>query len=323
MTWNDLLRGPVDMECPPVPPNSLVGADIHPLWESEAERRQELRLLLAWASGRSPAWLPAHGDEPADAASEARFRDAVSRRLLREPVAYILGTAGFFGHEFEVGPAVLIPRPDTELLVEIVSLHVSALAPSAPENASFSGRGDNADAGFPPLRLLDIGTGSGCIPISLLLAHAGLTATAVDLSANALDVARRNAAHLGVDGRMTFLAGDFLVMDAQSLCPPYDIVVSNPPYIPSSDVEALMPDVRAHEPRMALDGGADGLVFYRRLAGMASHLLRPGGLMAVEIGWDQGDSVPAVFRNAGLNPVLHRDLEGRARVVTVVPDVTW
>lgn len=307
MTWNDLLRGSMDLATEshgggPAETNAP------PVWESEAERRQELRLLLAGACGRSPAWLLAHGGEPADAAAEVRFRDAVSRRLKREPVAYILGTAGFYGLEFEVGPAVLIPRPDTELLVEIVSAHVSARAQAAA-----------AHKGHSLLRLLDIGTGSGCIPLSLLRLHADLTATGVDLSPQALAVARRNAARLGVSERMTLMEGDFLAMDPQVLCAPYDIVVSNPPYIPTADVETLMPDVRVHEPRMALDGGADGLVFYRRLAGWAAGLLRPGGLMAVEIGWDQGDSVPAVFRCAGLDPVLHRDLAGRPRVVTVVP----
>ncbi len=347
MTWDALLRTPVESL---LPADGMLSRNrTHPfrLWADAAEERQERRLLLSWASGCSTAWLLANSGEEADAVSATRYVDALTRRLAWEPVAYIVGSAGFFGLDFFVTPDVLIPRPETELLVEVVSAHLDSLvreglrlgcgpeplghpadsacaraasrlhdgvaAPGRPEaRACVQG----AVAGAP--RMLDVGTGSGCISVTLLRRHPQLDVTALDISPGALAVARRNAAHHGVDGRICFLEGDLLAIEGQALRPPYDIVVSNPPYIPAAEIGTLMPDVRCHEPRGALDGGVDGLVFYRRLAALAGVLLRPGGLLAVEIGWDQGEDVPALFRDAGLDPVLHRDLEGRARVVAAV-----
>lgn len=312
MTWAALLR------------EGAARLRLAPQADPEPDIRQDARLLLSWASGRNLAWLLAHDEEEADAAVEKAYLRAIARRIDREPVAHLTGMAGFDGHVFEVCPHVLIPRPETEQLVEIASAHLVRLEALGQMQAGH--------------RMLDIGTGSGCIAISLLLRHPRLTAVAVDISTEALMVAERNARSLGVADRIHFVQGDVLRMDAEVLLQGetafldtngrqekhapvkddrYQLVVSNPPYIPSADVATLMPDVRLYEPLSALDGGTDGLVFYRRLAELAKALLAPDGQMVVEIGWDQGEPVPTVYRKALLGAILHRDLSGHPRIVSI------
>ena len=304
MTWSDLLR---DAQ------TRLLGG--MPA-ETAANMRQEARQLLSWISEKSIAWLQAHGDEEACADIASAFLHAADRRAGREPMAYITGHAGFYGHDFEVGPATLIPRPDTELLVEKVSLFLDGMSDEMCAHDAVSKSNDLSLPFSPrPCRVLDVGTGSGCIPISLVLEHPLLQAVSIDISPDALRIAKRNADRLGVADRIDFRLADVLVEDSPGEWPLYDVIVSNPPYIPSADIPALMPEVACHEPKAALDGGPDGLLFYRRLLLLSCRLLRPGGLLAVEIGYDQGDAVPALFRKAGFVPQLFRDVGGQPRVV--------
>lgn len=275
------------------------------LAEAAGEAWMEARLLLAWASGRNSAWLMAHLEESPEDRVMCKFLEAITRRARREPVAYILGEAGFYGRIFEVTPDVLIPRPETEQLIAVILSWLKSRMTAA---------------GVPslPLRLLEIGTGSGCIPISLLAEYEALEATTVDISSAALAVARRNAELHGVAGRITFLEADFLQLPPDMFSEQFDVLVSNPPYIPTEVVSRLMPDVLLHEPLIALDGGADGQVFYRLLATRAKVWLKVGGLLAVEIGYNQGDCVCRLFREAGWEPVLSQDLENRDRVVRAI-----
>lgn len=212
----------------------------------------------------------------------------LAQRLRRRPVAQILGRRAFWRHEFEVTRDVLDPRPDTEILVD--------LGLSAPFR-----------------RVLDLGTGTGCILISLLADRPGAEGTGTDLSDAALAVAARNALRLGVAERAGFLRSDWF----GAVTGRFDLIVSNPPYIALSEMEGLAPEVREWEPRMALTDGGDGLSAYPAiLAGADRHLL-PGGRLIVEIGWRQGQAVSRLFREAGLDEVaIHADLAGRDRAVS-------
>ena len=339
MTWGMLLREGQQKLMPAFPD------------ESAGEVGHEARFLLSWASGHSTAWLLARMNDPMTADVHAvadRFREALSRRVQREPVAYVIGQAGFCGHIFEVNPSVLIPRPDTELLVETVSgflynrdsvLNKQARSPN-PDNSAgvFKERERSCNTGnlagtSHSSRILEIGTGSGCISCSLALQHENAGIIAVDLSAEALCVAQSNADRLGVSGRIRFLQADILSASSSSFLTSslvekdhptdatpdgdarYDVLVSNPPYIPSDDLSGLMPDVLRFEPHVALDGGADGLLFYRRLLQISKDLLKSGGLLAVEIGHNQGISVSRLFLEWQYSPTVYSDLGGNPRVV--------
>ena len=221
----------------------------------------------------------------------ARLDALAARRAAREPLAYILGRASFWSLDFAVNAAVLTPRPDTETVVH------AALA-GLPEDA--------------PTRVLDLGAGSGVILLSILHARPLAQGVGVDKSPEAVAVARANAETLGLDGRARFVVGDW----GAGLDGSFDAVVSNPPYIASAEIAGLEPEVAVHEPRLALDGGADGLHAYRKLMPDVFRLLRPGGRFALEIGLGQGDAVSALARAAGLDPELVRpDLTGIGRVV--------
>lgn len=261
----------------------------------------DARLLVEAATGASRLDLLAATDRTVTADAAARLDGWVDRRATGEPVGRILGVASFYGFEFALGPDTLEPRPDTETLVEV------ALA------AVRSGRIAGASADGAGLRLLDLGTGTGAIAVALLAKMPGASGIATDLSPGALDVARKNAVRNGVAGRLDFALGDFFAPVAGS----FGLIVSNPPYIASDVIAGLDREVRLHDPRLALDGGPDGLDAYRAiLAGIGDHLAA-GGLLAVEIGWDQGDAVAALFRTAGLMEIeVHRDLGGRERVVS-------
>lgn len=222
----------------------------------------------------------------------ARLDDYVSRREHREPVSHILGRKGFWKIMLSVTPDVLTPRPDTEVIVD----HVLK---STTEHQRVS--------------ILDLGVGSGAILLAILAERPAAKGLGVDISKEALAVARENAANLGLAGRVALLRGDWTAgLDDAS----FDLVVSNPPYIATEVIAGLDPEVRDHEPRLALDGGADGLDAYRTLAPEILRVLKPGGRFYVEIGYDQKHAVEALFRAAGAQGVeTIKDLGDRHRVV--------
>lgn len=247
----------------------------------------EASLLLAEACGRNKAWLIAHDDDALPAETAQRFDEWVARRARGEPVAYILGWREFYGHRFAVGPGVLIPRPETELLVEQGLAAVASVA--AP-------------------RILDLGTGSGCIAISLALARPDAQVWAVDFSAAALRIAAANAAALGT--RVEFVRSDWadaLTGDA------FDLIVSNPPYIAPDDAHLDQGDLR-FEPRTALAAADAGLADLSRIVADAAALLKPGGTLLCEHGWDQADAMRELLVAKGFSPVAWRDLAGIVRV---------
>lgn len=221
----------------------------------------------------------------------AGFQALVDRRAMREPVQRILGDWEFWGLTLSLGPETLIPRPDTETLVE-------AVLKARPDRAR-------------PWRILDLGTGTGAILLALLSEYPGAFGVGVDLSPDAAMVARGNARSLGLADRASFLAGSWV----DALAGRFDIIVSNPPYIPDADIAALAPEVARFEPWRALAGGADGLDPYRHLAQVLPPLLSEGGLIGFEHGVDQGPAVADLLRDAGLAQVATlRDLGGRDRV---------
>lgn len=256
----------------------------------ERARRDAETLLLAQIA-RDRAFLFAHADDALSGADLAACEAMLARREAGEPIQYILGEAEFYGRSFRVTPAVLIPRPETEHLVE------KALALCA-EVAS--------------PRIVDIGTGSGAIAVTLAAELPQAALTAVDLSSAALALAQQNAALLGVAGHTRFFEGDLLAPVAGEV---FDLVVSNPPYIPEEDRASLAVEVRAHEPELALFAGADGLDLYRRLIPAAFAALAPGGYLLLEIGYGQSEAIAALLTSAGFIDVgFTADLQGIPRV---------
>jgi release factor glutamine methyltransferase len=252
--------------------------------------RSEAWLLLAAATGRERAALMAGVPETLGAEQQARLDELVRRRLIREPLAYILGAKEFWSLRFEVGPAVLIPRPESETLVEAV------LAQLADRDR--------------PLRLLDLGVGSGCLLLALLSELPRASGLGVDASAAALALARRNAARLGLAAWAAFRHGRW----GAGLRERFDVIVSNPPYVAERDWAGLQPEIRDFEPKAALVAGPDGLAAYRALAPHCARLLAQGGLCALEIGAGQGDAVAAVLAAHGLIVIeRRRDLAGIER----------
>jgi release factor glutamine methyltransferase len=223
----------------------------------------------------------------------AQYLDLVRRVAAGEPLQYVTGEAYFMGHRFAVSPAVLIPRPETEVLCGLAIQHLK----------SFGGASAPA--------VLDLCTGSGALAISIALAVPAAHLTASDISPRALAVARANADALGVSARIDFRESDLFA----DLPPSYDLIVTNPPYIRSGDIPGLPREVRC-EPALALDGGADGLAFYRRIAAEAGAFLTDGGTLLAEIGWDQEADVKAAFEAAGFSDLLIlKDLTARDRIV--------
>ncbi|MCZ2342808.1 MAG: peptide chain release factor N(5)-glutamine methyltransferase [Bacteroidales bacterium] len=256
--------------------------------------RLEAQILLAHVMQCARIELVARSDEEPTPTERAQFKDLVRRRVEGWPVAYLVGQREFYLLAFEVSPAVLIPRPDTELLV-LMALDRLKTKPNAS--------------------VLDLGTGSGCIAISVAHQAKACHVTATDISPDALTIAQRNAAKHKVQDRLTFLNGDLF-----SALPPearFDLILSNPPYITPGELATLAPDVRDHEPRVALDGGPDGLAFYRRIANEARAHLHPGGVVMVEIGWTQADAVRELFQAAGFTVGPTRlDQAKRPRVIS-------
>ena len=223
----------------------------------------------------------------------ARLEEYVSRRERREPVARILGRKGFWKIALTLNPHVLVPRPDTETVLDVVL-------------AAFDE--------YRAFNMLDLGVGSGAILLAILAERPLAKGLGIDVSEEALAVARDNAAHLSIENRVALLRSDWTAGLADES---FDLVVSNPPYIRTADIETLDPEVRDHEPRLALDGGADGLDAYRILAPEVLRVLKPGGLFALEIGADQSSDVETLFKAAGAEGVrTQKDIGQRDRVVT-------
>ena len=254
-----------------------------------ATPRLDAEVLLAHVLGVPRIRLYTEFDKPLEPAEVAAYREAVRRRARREPVAYITGEREFWSLGLRVDRRVLIPRPETEVLVERCLPRMGA-------------------AGV----LLDLGTGSGAVALALLSERPGWRAVGVDASAGALEVARENARRLGLGERAEFLEGDLYEPVAGRR---FDLIVSNPPYVPSAELDRLEPEVCRYEPRRALDGGPDGLSVIRRIVAGAAEHLADGGLLALEIGAGQGPAVRALIEGAGLGRVeILPDHAGRDRV---------
>ena len=243
--------------------------------------------LLSYVTGLDRAAFFLHGEEPMAEPDMIRYRDLVTKRGERIPLQHLTGEQEFMGLDFHVNEHVLIPRQDTECLVEWVLPYVDGK------------------------RVLDVCTGSGCIAIAIAKLGKPFIVHGVDISEEALAVARQNATELNAS--VELFAGDLMTkMDGQ-----YDVIVSNPPYIPSEVIEGLMPEVKEHEPRLALDGEADGLSFYREIINEAPDYLNPDGRIYFEIGAEQGEDLTHLMNERGFSEVkVHKDLAGLDRIVT-------
>jgi len=285
----------------PVPaagvPAAMPATAAAPSWEqlvlASGLPRLEARVLLERAGGRRREWLVAHGDEPAELRAAAAFAELARRRRDGEPIAYLTGSREFLGRDFEVSPAVLIPRPETELLVQ-------AAIERAPRGA----------------RVLDLGTGSGAIAISLACERDDLSVLGTDASPQALAVATRNGKRLAGDalanGRLRLRAGSW--WEAVAPAERFDLVVSNPPYVQAGDPHLAQGDLR-FEPPQALAAGPDGLAALREIVAGAGDRLRPGGWLLLEHGGDQDAAVRALLTGAGFTAILTlADAAGLPRV---------
>jgi release factor glutamine methyltransferase len=253
--------------------------------------RLDARLLVACALGLTPEALLFAPERPVDAHEQAKLDALLQRRLAHEPMAHILGTREFWSLPFKVTRDTLIPRPDTETVIEAVLAHRPAARAPA---------------------ILDLGTGSGCLLLALLHEWPDAQGVGVDVSDAALDVARANARAIGLAARSRFVNSAW----GDGLGERFDVVVSNPPYIPSAEIEKLSPDVAGFEPRLALDGGADGLDAFRAIAPRLARLLNAGGIAAFEVGDRQADKVCEILSSARIHVVARKsDLGGVLRCV--------
>ncbi|WP_297368683.1 peptide chain release factor N(5)-glutamine methyltransferase [Acidocella sp.] len=250
----------------------------------EAPRR-EARLLLMHALSCTQAGLIAH-----DEVDQARYAPLLARRETHEPLAYITGHKEFWGLDFLVSPATLIPRPDTETLIEAV-----------------------LDSGLEPATMLDLGTGTGCLLLAMLHERPHAFGVGIDLNPKAAALAAQNAARLGLGARAAFLAGSW----ADALDARFDLILSNPPYIEHATIPSLMPDVAGFEPVLALDGGADGLTAYRAILKALPRLLAPAGLCVLELGAGQYPALAALAAAAGFATTVKPDLSGIDRAALV------
>jgi release factor glutamine methyltransferase len=253
----------------------------------------DARWLVAQAAGVQPNLIALDGGRELSAEAAVRIKIFIARRLAGEPVDRILGTREFWSLEFRLGPTTLSPRPDTETLVE------ACLAVLADRQAHY--------------RLLDLGTGTGAILIALLTERPAATGVGIDLAPEAVTIARQNAEDNGVSNRAWFAEGNW----TQGLEGPFDLIVSNPPYISAPDIAGLDREVRDYDPRLALDGGADGLDAYRTIIRGAPPLLIPRGILALELGIGQEDAVTALMQAAGFSMLgpARKDLGGVPRAL--------
>ena len=250
--------------------------------------RKEARLLMGYWLNRDPAQL--FGPQYEEVGAPESFFDLVDRRVGREPLSHLVGRREFWSLEFEVSDSVLDPRPDSEVLIETGLLH-------------WPNRSDS-------FSVLDLGTGSGCLLLSLLRNRPRAIGVGVDVSGAALEIARRNAARIVPDGRAQFLKSDW----GSSISQPFDLVVANPPYIPSNQISELDAEVTNFEPLLALDGGLDGLDAYRAIAEDLVRLTTPTGIILLEIGSGQSEQVASILEKSGLVvKCIKNDLAGRNR----------
>jgi release factor glutamine methyltransferase len=253
----------------------------------------DARILIGHALGLDHAALAAGATEQVPDAAASRIGEFAARRLAGEPVARIVGHKEFWGLPFIVTPAVLVPRPDTETVVELALALLDG-----PRTRS--------------LRIADLGSGSGAILLALLSEFPNANGTGADIDPDALAVARANAQALRLGARASFVECDY----GAALTGPFDLIVSNPPYVKSADIATLAREVREHDPRHALDGGADGLEAYRTIAADAPRLLAPEGFLVVEIGAEQQKDVEFLFTKSGLAiAAARRDLMGITRAI--------
>ncbi len=255
------------------------------------EAKLDARLLLEYVCGTDHSTLFAHPDKEVSSEEESRYEEFIARRADREPVAYIIGNWDFMGLTFSVNESVLIPEQDTEILVEEAMRYLED-----------------------GMKILDLCTGSGCIGLSLLNFTNNTMATCTDISKAALEVARANAENLGLSDRANIVCTDLFPDKSGEK---YDIVVSNPPYIETEVIETLAPEVKDYEPRLALDGDADGLTFYRRIIDNVGDYLYSSGYLFLEIGYDQGDVVVKLMEANGKFHDIEviKDYSGNDRVV--------
>jgi release factor glutamine methyltransferase len=260
--------------------------------------RADAEILLAHTLGVGRIDLYVQYDRPLEEGELEIYKGYIQRRLQREPVAYIVGKKEFWSMDFEVAPCVLIPRPETETLVEAALTIVPA------------------ESGTAHSRILDLGTGSGAVVVAIASERGAHEFYAVDRSEDVLAIARKNAQTFGLDEAITFMRGDwFDPIRRRGLC--FDMIVSNPPYVPTQDMEDLSPDIRRHEPLEALDGGSDGLHAIRHIVKEASDHLVPGGWLLFEIGYDQWRQVRELISAAKVynDIAVRKDYGGRDRVV--------
>ena len=256
--------------------------------------RRDARLLAALATELDTAAVAGYPERTLDPLARQKFDRLVERRSAREPVSRLAGRREFWSLDFALSRDTLDPRPDSETLV------AAALA-RIPDRAA-------------PLRLLDLGTGTGCLLLALLSELPNATGIGVDIVPGAAALARRNAISIGLESRAFFVAGGW----AAAIGGGSDVVLANPPYVPSAAIDGLAPEVARFEPRAALDGGGDGLRAYRELAPDLARLLRPGGFAVVEVGAGQADPVAQIFARQGLDQAArHRDLGGIERCLVV------
>jgi release factor glutamine methyltransferase len=254
------------------------------------QARTEARLLVAHATGLAQEAIIGHPERLLDDAAQVRLAELVERRAGREPFAQIVGVREFWSLPFKVTADTLTPRPDSETLIE------AAL--------------DGVDDPAAPLRVLDLGTGTGCLLLALLSAMPRSTGLGIDLSEAAVAVARQNAAALGLAGRATFSTGDW--MDAVD--ERFNLVITNPPYIETGVIDRLEPEVSRYEPRLALDGGLDGLQSYRAIASGLDRVLAEHGIAVMEVGAGQAQAVCRILAEAGFaEPLQRADLAGTTR----------
>lgn len=279
---------------------AMTVADCRRIWAAEFRAggidspELDARVLIGHALGVDHAALAARADQPVSIEQQSAIAALARRRLEREPVARITGSKEFWSLSLRVTDATLVPRPETET---VVTAALAALDKRGPRSQAW--------------RIVDIGTGSGAIVLALLSELPNAIGVGTDISAAALAVARDNGRRLGV-GRAAYVVCDM----ASALGGPFDLIVSNPPYIATADVDWLSPEVRLFDPRIALDGGADGLRWYRALATTAGPLLARNGVLVVELGKDQAEPVTALIAAAGLAPVATRpDLSGVPRAL--------
>ncbi len=248
----------------------------------------DARLLLMHVTGKDRTFFLAHGDEELTEREEKHYQLLTEKRGGHVPVQHLTGTMNFMGLDFDVAENVLIPRIDTEYLVEEAMTYVE----------------DGA-------RVLDVCTGSGCILLSLMRFKNDISGVGVDVSDDALELSRKNAEKLGVEN-VQFIKSDLF----RNVEGKFDYILSNPPYIRSSEIDGLMDEVRLHEPHLALDGGEDGLDFYRKIAHEAKDYLEPEGRLFFEIGFDEGDALREILSEEGYRDIeVVRDYSGNERVV--------